>query len=413
MKIKQSQYAIWIQERSPPSLQSLGDIANIDSSLTMTLKIFILPWGFDWRSRRDRNCISILTTFQFSFYFIICYHFISSATSLPLCNSLTQFYLSTLDLLKNMYPNVTFCTMTQATVPRSLHTLPYSMFKGVITKKGVVTKKKYKPVVLKVRPVITELPKQFHIHCNIIGNPLEAMPTPNPNPLPFMPTGRYTYIWMTWWSGQESWWFLMGPRAITHAWFYVPTESGIHMEQYREGAIQTQLLSSSWYPCHSTCSLHWAQYSYSTWYLWWSMCNHQEEAWLRCLWTIKLILSITLVLCLKEGWNVFANCLQSRAIESHHYQTFRSTSNSQTPCREIHRSFMQCNVRFICWIWWMINCRIIMRLYHFPDALWGIVTCYPTNGLDEFSTNLSWWHYIHPIAWNSSPYYLLHQQCPS
>jgi len=91
--------------------------------------------------------------------FISSYATISSVTSLPLCNSLTQFYLSTLDLLKNMYPNATFCTMTPVTVLIGSHTLPYSMFEGMITKKGVVTKKKYKPVVLKVRPVITELLK--------------------------------------------------------------------------------------------------------------------------------------------------------------------------------------------------------------------------------------------------------------
>jgi len=91
--------------------------------------------------------------------FISSYATISSATSLPLCDSLMRFYLSTSDLLKNMYPNVTFCTMTPARVPIGLHALPYSMFKGTITKKGVVTKKKYKPVVLKVRPVIAELPE--------------------------------------------------------------------------------------------------------------------------------------------------------------------------------------------------------------------------------------------------------------
>jgi len=125
--------------------------------------------------------------------FISLYATISSATSLPLCNSLTQFYLSTLDLLKNMYPNVTFCMMTQTTVPIGLHTLSYAMFEGMITKKGVVTKKKYKPVALKVRPVIAELPEQFCIYCNIISNPLEAMLTLNPNPLPFTPTGRYTF----------------------------------------------------------------------------------------------------------------------------------------------------------------------------------------------------------------------------
>jgi len=91
--------------------------------------------------------------------FISSYATISSTTSLPICDSLTQFYLLTLDLLKNMYPNVTFCMTTPAIVPIKLHALPYFIFEGTITQKGVVTKKKYKPVVLKVRPVIAELPE--------------------------------------------------------------------------------------------------------------------------------------------------------------------------------------------------------------------------------------------------------------
>jgi len=109
----------------------------------------------------DQGEIAIVLVFEqhSSSAFISSYATISSATSLPLCDSLMQFYLSTSDLLKNMYPNVTFCTTTLARVPIGLHALPYSTFEGMITKKGVVTKKKYKPVVLKVRPVIAELPE--------------------------------------------------------------------------------------------------------------------------------------------------------------------------------------------------------------------------------------------------------------
>ena len=57
---------------------------------------------------------------------------------------------------------------------------------------GVVTKKKYKPVALKVRPVAAELPEKFRIERKIIGDPLKDMPTLDPNPPPFQPTGRYT-----------------------------------------------------------------------------------------------------------------------------------------------------------------------------------------------------------------------------
>ena len=54
------------------------------------------------------------------------------------------------------------------------------------------TKKKYKPVALKVRPVLNELPDKFRIIRNIIGDPLRDLPTLNPNPPPFTPCGRYT-----------------------------------------------------------------------------------------------------------------------------------------------------------------------------------------------------------------------------
>ena len=53
-------------------------------------------------------------------------------------------------------------------------------------------KKKYKPVALKTRPILAELPDKFRIVRNIIGDPLADMPTLSPNPPPFQPTSRYT-----------------------------------------------------------------------------------------------------------------------------------------------------------------------------------------------------------------------------
>jgi hypothetical protein len=54
------------------------------------------------------------------------------------------------------------------------------------------TKKKYKPVALKVRPITTDLPERFRILRNITGDPLAMLPTLPTNPLPFTPSGRYT-----------------------------------------------------------------------------------------------------------------------------------------------------------------------------------------------------------------------------
>ena len=53
-------------------------------------------------------------------------------------------------------------------------------------------KKKYKPVALKIRPVIGELPEKFRIIRTILGDPLAGLPTLNPNPPDFVPCSRYT-----------------------------------------------------------------------------------------------------------------------------------------------------------------------------------------------------------------------------
>ncbi|PFH51060.1 hypothetical protein AMATHDRAFT_89322, partial [Amanita thiersii Skay4041] len=51
--------------------------------------------------------------------------------------------------------------------------------------------KKYKPVALKVKPVLQELPLDFRIVREIKGNPLEGMPPLNPHPPEYSPQGRY------------------------------------------------------------------------------------------------------------------------------------------------------------------------------------------------------------------------------
>ena len=61
-----------------------------------------------------------------------------------------------------------------------------------VTTVEILATKKYKPVARKIRPVIGELPDRFRIIRNIIGDPLETLPTLNPKPPPFTPCGRYT-----------------------------------------------------------------------------------------------------------------------------------------------------------------------------------------------------------------------------
>ena len=49
--------------------------------------------------------------------------------------------------------------------------------------------KKYKPVAVKVRPIVGELPGKFRIIRKIIGDPLEQLPTLSSKPPKFVPCG--------------------------------------------------------------------------------------------------------------------------------------------------------------------------------------------------------------------------------
>ena len=51
---------------------------------------------------------------------------------------------------------------------------------------------KYKPVTSKTKPVFRELPGEFRIQREIIGDPLAEMPELSVKPPGFEPTGRYT-----------------------------------------------------------------------------------------------------------------------------------------------------------------------------------------------------------------------------
>jgi hypothetical protein len=105
----------------------------------------------------------------------------------PDSSTLSCIYLSACD-----FPDMelsTFCNTTNtpsdSTTSASKHLVPY-------TDLFLSTKKKYKPITKKVRPVIGELPEKFRIERKIISNPLNNLPVLNPNPLPFIPTDRYT-----------------------------------------------------------------------------------------------------------------------------------------------------------------------------------------------------------------------------
>ena len=60
------------------------------------------------------------------------------------------------------------------------------------TTSSLLGKKKYKPVVQKIRVVAADLPNKFCIECNISGNPLVEMPSLPTNPPLFTLIGCYT-----------------------------------------------------------------------------------------------------------------------------------------------------------------------------------------------------------------------------
>ncbi|KAG6823417.1 hypothetical protein H0H92_010288 [Tricholoma furcatifolium] len=60
------------------------------------------------------------------------------------------------------------------------------------SRKGVQTKKKYKPVAKKTKPVATTVSEEFRVVRKNVGDPLAGMPPLNPNPPPFKPGKRFT-----------------------------------------------------------------------------------------------------------------------------------------------------------------------------------------------------------------------------
>jgi hypothetical protein len=63
---------------------------------------------------------------------------------------------------------------------------------SIITPRGAVAKKKYKPIAQKIKPVVVATPSEFHIERNIIGDPLATLPVLTPQPPAFVPTSHYT-----------------------------------------------------------------------------------------------------------------------------------------------------------------------------------------------------------------------------
>ena len=125
---------------------------------------------------------------------------IISYAAIPSSTSDSQ--ISRADILSSLYASASRASkpdiMDSFEQPQTSSTAPSTnsttsvLAEGIVTMHSVVTKKTYKPVAKKIKPVIAKLPEKYRIVRNINGKPLESMPSLDPNPPPFQPTGRYT-----------------------------------------------------------------------------------------------------------------------------------------------------------------------------------------------------------------------------
>ena len=95
------------------------------------------------------------------------------------------------------------------------------VFAAIVPKTKPKTKKKYKPVALKVRPIIGELPDKYRIVRTIVGDPLADLPILDPNPPSYRPCGRYTADRMALFDKNHPGFLLDEERKLLHYFMMV------------------------------------------------------------------------------------------------------------------------------------------------------------------------------------------------
>jgi hypothetical protein len=112
----------------------------------------------------------------------------SSSVSISSSDIIANLYLTASDQYATLFSASKADTMQLYMIYSPSYTSSDSLYPTF-----AASKKKYKPVVLKVCLVITDLPNRFRIVRNIMGDPLEYMPKLNPHPpLTFVLTSHYT-----------------------------------------------------------------------------------------------------------------------------------------------------------------------------------------------------------------------------
>ncbi|KAJ4463397.1 hypothetical protein C8R41DRAFT_784063, partial [Lentinula lateritia] len=96
-------------------------------------------------------------------------------------------------------PATTHLSKSQTLLQHDLLTCSLSSCNSATSNKNLckfptfaATKKRYKPVERRTQPVPATLPEKFRVVRHFPSDPLEHLPTLNPDPPPFVPTGRYT-----------------------------------------------------------------------------------------------------------------------------------------------------------------------------------------------------------------------------
>ena len=147
---------------------------------------------------------SLSDSFPISFPITIPSFYLNSDQTLTSSNSCPQFQETSTNTITNQFislPRQLFLATDDVLLPICLTLIPQSIpnyhstdhidFLSPIPV-YISAKKKYKPVHLKIKPVISNLLDKFRIIRNIIGNLLKHLPTPPTNPSQFTPTGCYT-----------------------------------------------------------------------------------------------------------------------------------------------------------------------------------------------------------------------------
>ena len=295
----------------------------------------------------------------------------TSNSSLPsLIQHISSRYFTTPKLSKQLTDSINATVISPNTTLEAAHWYNH-----------LTTKKKYKPVALNVQPMIGELPDCFWIIRNILGDPLSQLPILNPNPPPFSPCGRYTQECKDIFNKLNPGFLIPEERKLIHH-FMMIHQDAFAWDDSEQGHFREDFFLPVENTNNSPHSLGSSQHSYSTWYIWWSMCPTQAKDSCGNIQAIQFILPIALVLRCQERWKVTLHSTIIGATKQGHHTTFGSTTVYWSACRTFRRSHLWKYDGSVCWLWWASFSAIVTWLHDLPDPLRSNATDYTTYGMD-------------------------------